>query len=121
MPIVRDTVDLEVYERNNNVLQAQIFQQDGVTPLSLTGVTVEFYVKTLEQDADAAALQKLTSASATEIEITNSAQGIVLIKVPSNSPAVTKSATYRWRLDALLNGGTERKTCSRGSWKVKGI
>jgi hypothetical protein len=102
---------LSLNENNDETVRVTITtnQPSAGTPLNLTGMTLEAFLKPTSATADTASgVWKGTSAGG-DITITDAANGKVAIAIPA--AAVTVSQGW-WRLDVL--SGVLRKTAVYG-------
>lgn len=83
------------------------------TPLNLTGLTVEGYLKVSPATADADASTWKGSTATAEVTVTDAVNGKASIAVPASAIATTKSW---WRCDVISGG--KRKTAAYGSVTV---
>lgn len=106
---------LSLNENNDEVIRVTITtnQPSAGTPLDLTGMTLEVYVKPSAATADTGAGVWKGTSTGGDITITDAANGKVAIAVPAAD--VTTSQGW-WRLD-VLNAGL-RKTAAYGALTV---
>lgn len=99
--------DLTLIEGNTETVEEAVTDDDTGQPLNLTGVTVEFYVKTdrTVPDTDPSVV-KLSTATG-EVTVTNAVGGVCTVAVPAQA-----AGTYWRRLDVV--SGTDRKTAIYG-------
>jgi hypothetical protein len=83
------------------------------TPLNLTGLTVEGYLKVSASTADSDAATWKGSTTTGEVTITDAVNGKVSIAIPASAIGTTKGW---WRCDVISSG--KRKTAAYGAVTV---
>lgn len=93
--------DLTLIEGNVETVRHTITQDDTGTPLNLTGLTIEFYLKPDASVPDSdPSVTKLTNPA--DITITDAVNGVCEVVVPA------QAAGIRWRRLDVIQGGSRR-------------
>lgn len=107
--------DLSVFEINNETATAVVYQEGTTTPQSLSGATIELYVKTTASTTDGDSSTVKLSTATGEITITDAANGAISITFPSFASPGT-----RWyRLDTIITG--KRRTAAYGNFVITNV
>lgn len=106
---------LNLNENNDEVVRVTITtnQPSAGTPLDVTGMTFEAFLKPNAATADNAAGAWKGTSTGGDITITDAPNGKVAIAIPATSVTTTQGW---WRLD-VLNAG-QRKTAAYGALTV---
>lgn len=106
---------ITVLQHNDRTLEFDLASAD--LTFSLTGKTIEFFIKRYKSDPDEDAVVKLTSANAAEVEITDVDELKMKVKLRATHLAVAGMKFYR--LDIVE--GTFRATAMYGPFKVEDV
>ncbi len=96
---------IQVIENNSPKLLFQVFIGGTTTAFDLTGMSVEFYLKTSRSAADNAASTVIYSTGGLGITVTNATAGLLEVQIAA--AAIPVSGRYWYHLDAIVSGKRE--------------
>ena len=104
---------LTVYQSNDTLFKLTLVIAGTTTRLNLTGLSLEFYLKSSPSQSDASALA-IYSTGTGEIVVTSAANGELTVKI--NSDHVGIPGKYWYHLDTV--SGSDRTTRMTGPLTV---
>lgn len=111
-------VTLNLYELNTEFITLTITQVDGGAAENLSTATVEVYIKTSADTADADA-STVTLVSPTDVTIVDAPNGVCKFRVPS--AVVAAPGQKFWRCDILTDSGATRRTAAYGPVSIENL